>query len=255
MGAFRRLERRPVRPYAGQFISEEEPGGFLPTEIAGCVFWVRADRGITLGTGLGVSAWVDQSGTGDVKKNLLQATAIKQPTFIPVTASYNFKPTLSFPSASAQYVQSVAWSAALVQPATAVIVGNCTQDTTRVLFDGIDGTNRLDQFVTPGFWNVSSNGGATEISVATATAGSPSVFVGIYNGASSKAYKSAQTPSSGSVGANGLAGLTIGAAFDGTVPMLGNAAEMIIYNRVLSQSEVNQILAYGGSRYSIAIGP
>ncbi|MFN7318773.1 MAG: SGNH/GDSL hydrolase family protein, partial [bacterium] len=49
----------------------------IPTDIANCVLWLKADTGITQGTATGrVSAWADQSGAGN---HFAQGTANKQP--------------------------------------------------------------------------------------------------------------------------------------------------------------------------------
>lgn len=59
---------------------------------AGAVLqWVRADKGITLGTG--VSAWTDQSSGGC---NYAQATGSLQPAYIATDATLNNLPTIAF---------------------------------------------------------------------------------------------------------------------------------------------------------------
>jgi len=61
-------------------------GGFKPTDIAGCLLWLRSDRGLftdaamttpSVNDGDAVQAWADQSGNGN---NFTQATAGKIPT-------------------------------------------------------------------------------------------------------------------------------------------------------------------------------
>lgn len=53
------------------------PASFVPTDIAGCILWLRADMGITL-NGSDVAAWADQSGNGN---DGIQGTAVKQPAY------------------------------------------------------------------------------------------------------------------------------------------------------------------------------
>lgn len=50
-----------------------------PTQLSGCVLWLRADLGITKDGSDKVSAWADQSGAGN---NVTQATGTKQPTWV-----------------------------------------------------------------------------------------------------------------------------------------------------------------------------
>jgi hypothetical protein len=66
---------------------------FNPSSLASCVWWLRADLGITL-NGANVSGWADQSGVGDTNRNAVQATAASQPAYRASDAAYNNKPTL-----------------------------------------------------------------------------------------------------------------------------------------------------------------
>jgi hypothetical protein len=54
--------------------AHEELAGFAPTDIDGAVLWLRADRGITLDTG--VSAWANQV---ENARHLVQAATVSQP--------------------------------------------------------------------------------------------------------------------------------------------------------------------------------
>jgi hypothetical protein len=65
----------------------------IPGGVAGLVFWVKADAGVTGTTN--VSAWADQSGTGN---NATQGTMANQPSLI--NPSLNFNPTIDFSDAS-----------------------------------------------------------------------------------------------------------------------------------------------------------
>ncbi len=65
----------------------------IPGGVAGLVFWVKADAGVTGTTN--VSAWADQSGTGN---NATQGTMANQPSLI--NPALNFNPTIDFSDAS-----------------------------------------------------------------------------------------------------------------------------------------------------------
>ncbi len=64
--------------------------GTLPT--SGLVLWLRADS-LQLNDGDSVDTWHDQSGDG---RNFTQSTASKKPTFVASDATFNSKPCLSF---------------------------------------------------------------------------------------------------------------------------------------------------------------
>lgn len=79
----------PQVQISGQSSSVSVP--FTPTSISGCINWSRSDLGITLGTG--VATWTDQSGNGN---NLVQATGSKQPFYRAKDIQYNNLPSLVF---------------------------------------------------------------------------------------------------------------------------------------------------------------
>jgi hypothetical protein len=64
---------------------------FVPTDIAGCQLWLKADAGITKDGSNYVSAWLDQSGNNN---HAVQATGSAQPLW--VDNQLNGKPSLCF---------------------------------------------------------------------------------------------------------------------------------------------------------------
>lgn len=65
---------------------------WVPTDISGCEFWVRADLGITL-NGSAVSSWSDQSGNGRDASNVVGA---QQPAWVESVAAMNNRAAVSF---------------------------------------------------------------------------------------------------------------------------------------------------------------
>jgi hypothetical protein len=68
---------------------------FAPTSLSGCVLWLRADLGVTL-NGSTVSAWADQSGTGN---HASQGTAANQPTYSASSGPGGSRPGITFDGA------------------------------------------------------------------------------------------------------------------------------------------------------------
>lgn len=64
------VEKRVVAP---------DPGGWVPTDIAGCQLWLKADAGITKDGSNYVSQWADQSGNNN---HAVQATGSAQPLWV-----------------------------------------------------------------------------------------------------------------------------------------------------------------------------
>jgi hypothetical protein len=228
---------------------------FVPPSISGNVLWLRADMGVTLNA-TRVSGWADQSGTGDANKNVAQATEGKQPLFNASDANFNGHPSFTYSNVRLDCLQSGTWATPMPNPATWFIVAR--QSTFALCFftDGIVGTNRQSMYQhTPA-------GAETQITSGTAltAAGKLSdagtfVLGGVF-GASGKIYRNAKTAiASGTTGTQTLTGLTIGALYDAAqFAINGQIAEVIGYNRALTQAEVETVLTYLGTRYAIAIG-
>ncbi len=80
---------------------------FAPTLLSGCVLWLRGDLGVTLNAANGnaVSAWADQSGSGN---SASQGTAANQPTL--VANAINGLPAITG-NGSSQYLVTSAFTA------------------------------------------------------------------------------------------------------------------------------------------------
>lgn len=237
---------------------------FYPTDLSGCVLWLRADLGVTDAGGGAVSAWADQSGTGN---DVVQATGTKQPTL--VGAYVNGQPAISF-DGSADYLQKTGGTAlgactvfvvvrwgSLNQGAAdydyALHVGQDTASTNECYsisryasadpnkyysFDG--GFSRLGPALTGQQWMIIEqlndvgaprhqmllNGAAQTVADYGAAVTTNGVFtVGCYH-------------HSGTGAANWLT---------------GHIAEVVIHSRVLAAGERSTIRAYLGTRYGIAV--
>lgn len=59
--------------------------------VAGLTLWLRADMGVTFGSG--VSAWADQSGQGN---HVAQATSTRQPTYEGTDVNLGNQPSIKF---------------------------------------------------------------------------------------------------------------------------------------------------------------
>lgn len=219
--------------------------------ISGIAGWWRADRGVTIATG--VSQWDDQSGVGDTNRNLVQAVGAKQPTVNSTDASYNNQTTLSFASASSQQLDSAGnWSAALSQPYSIFLVGQdggsgfqgwASNTASSVAINYGNGSANMVMYA--GSF-LASNQGASS---------SPKMVGAIFDGASSTIYESARTPrNTGAAGATALAQLTLGSNPGAGIFLNGKLAECIVYSKALSAGEIDQLCTYFTGRYALAIG-
>jgi len=226
-----------------------------PKALSGLTAWYRADMGITIATG--VSAWADQSGTGDPNKNAVQATTTRQPAYNASNANFAGKPTLTFTAASGQNLFSGNWAATVAQPLTAILVGSMP----------IPASNSigLDMALTELSLDSCAATGAPQAyagTVVNATVGNfanPTVFGVVFNGASGAYYVSQKTGTTANFGAISPATATcIGGLYSAPANVTNNwngaIAEVIIYNRALSAGEMGLVQLYCGARYGIAIG-
>lgn len=239
----RRFERRVIRAGGAPVLVITSP-----LQITGIAAWYRMDLLVTqAGT---VSAWGDSSGTGDANKNLAQATGGKQPTYTATDAAYNNKPTASYASASLQELDSAAWAAALTTPYTIFVVGN---------YDGV-GTSQGLVGDSTGLVQFVFGNGATGINAfsgsflnyAASDSAAKKVVAAVF-GASGSLYDTSKTvKASGSTGTYSLTRAFIGVDA-GAHYLNGKIAEVIIYSRALSGSEINAVLNYCALRYAITL--
>lgn len=220
---------------------------FVPTQLPGCVLWVRADQGVTVSAGGGVSQWNDLSVRGN---NLTQATLSKQPTYNASDPSYNGQPTLSFLAANSQVIVSPTVSQ--VQPATYVYCCEVT-NANGSLLDSTTATTNNIYFAPYTRLYAGSSGGLDDSSgpgFATQNIGAA-----IFNGASSSVYTlstglrqlTGGAMSGGSAATFALGG---GAGGSGDPSMTGKIAEFMAFNRILNTNELLMIFRYMAARYN-----
>ena len=217
------------------------PGSFQPDWMSGCQLWLRADQGITLATG--VSQWNDLSGNGN---NVAQATGSKQPTYNATDVAYNGMPTLSFTSSNIQVLLA---TMTLTQPFTVYVVGQATYTGATLAMVG-GNTSTFELYFTGGsLWNIYAGSAVASTNSST----SPVVLASILNGTSSAIYvnSSAAASGSGDAGTDSSTQVAIGGVSTSVNPFNGKIAEVLIYNSVLSTTQLGTIFQYLGNRYGI----
>jgi len=224
-----------------------QQGAFKPTRIPGNAFWLRADLGVTSGA---TFTWADQSGSGDPNKNAT-ATGAARPTANPNNAGFNNKATIDY--TSTQFLLTGVWAVPVPQPFSLFVVGDTPGTTSnyRALSDqganwGVFSQGDLPSYIdgatvaSPGDWR---NPGALG-SVIAASNGTL-----YFNSSHSYQFRSVG-------GAHGVTNMNVGGYLDGLSPAFnwaGSLAEVVLYNRVLSDPEISQLMTYFGTRYGIVI--
>ncbi len=198
-----------------------------------------------------ISAIADQSGTGDVNKNVLQATASAQPTLVLADSTANGQPTILFGCAiaSLQALVSGTWASALAQPSTWIVVAKGAN----FYVDGIASGNRQALYSTSST-NLTAYAGSGLSGTAANTA-NWHVYAATFNGASSNIYQdNSQTAlASGACGAASLTGVTIGNAFNVSDSLQGSLGTIEACSGVLSAANLQSEFERLGAKYGITV--
>jgi hypothetical protein len=251
----------------------EGPALFAPAPPrAGLKLWLAADRGVTQASGL-VSAWADQSGNGN---DVVQSNGAQKPTF--TASSIGGKPALTF-----------------AYNATNILLENTTSNPIAaggdryvfVVMKPGSGTTGLGAQI-GGIPLSFRRGSPTYIAEAVGFGGDTYIY---FDGTSSGAKAAGFTPTAGtpmlfeignvgtgsppvalvngnkltlsaSVGAgtvssdSGTTGFTVGAAdVATTVGMIGDIAEILVYDHVPSEAEASEARDYLNVKYSLPAPP
>ena len=262
--ALSRLLRWRLSPSAGSsawditFKITAVPGKsrfFVPTDVSGCLMWLRSDLGITK-TGSAVSTWADQSGAG---RDVSQATFDRQPT---ISANQlNGQPLVVFDGAN-----DLLTSASLTLGAYTVLMVATGQTATSGFFwfHGTSGTGHGTLY------------GSSNSTIYTDRAGTVSGWLGAvdwgkwspptaklltvnYDGTHvghtlriNGQNQSMSTNFGGDPGTAPQSDLfTIGALDNASFPAATKVAEVIIYNSSLSAADLTQVEEYLRHRYAL----
>lgn len=238
--------RRPVRAHARSLHDPWADSISItsPKQLPGLFFWVRADLGTTVVTG--VSSWADQSGNGI---NLTQATGANQPA-LHASGGANNQAFIQWTAGSAMSLDHTGLSQIQPNEGFVVMHQNAASTSTDYILDiSAGGSN--------GALNVPAN--TTTIQFAAGTSQNPSVPAGDHlinvqwNGAASGVGIDGASLVTSTIASN-IAELHAGQAGGlTTFGMNGSLYEIIIYGRILTVVERNAVKAYVRSRYALSI--
>lgn len=215
-----------------------------PSAVTGLRSWYAADRVTGLRDGDAVSS-VSDHGPGDV--TLVQATGANQPLWVRDVA--NHRPVFRF-DGSNDYLQSASFSA-LAQQCTVVLVGKHTNaGSVDCFFDGIGSSNRhvIYSNTPTGYLGMSAG---TGIESTTDIGTNFVVIAAVFNGASSELFRNGTSILSGNAGTQKLTGYTLGAAYDGTTPLLGDIAEVFVADGAMASATRRQLGGFLRMKYNI----
>lgn len=216
----------------------------LPQSLSGLTVWLRSDIGVTQsGT---VSQWNDQSGNAN---HFAQAAAGQRPAFNAQDLSFNGRPSLSFTGGSSNTLVSPSMT---IGPFTRFLVLRQTTSLYMLSF----GLNDLIYGDTPGgLWI--NRGGATSsynVGAAWAISSAPRVLVHRFDGTHAGHWLyingvqqtlATYSTFNGDPGTSTFAHtMSLFADAAGSSYGSGSIAEFIVYNRGMSNAEIQRVNAY-----------
>lgn len=225
--------------------------GFSPTDLSGCVLWLRADLGTIIDEAGKVSQWNDQSGNNN---HVTQVTGSNRPRLSSKESPIN-RSAIVFDGIN-DFMQSGAFT--LVQPETVFMVHECTPvgvvSTNDIVFDGRPTASMACGSTTGPTFTISANTSLTYASFVGNAVYAMACMV--YNGAASSIRVNRAVVALGTVteGASPANGVSLGGlAPSGTRNSFLRLAEFIVFNRVLTTVETNMVEMYLSTRHNIAV--
>lgn len=213
----------------------------------GLVLWLDAGVDVTQ-VGGKVSEWADQSEEGN---DATQAVEEKQPTH--VANELNEKPVVRFDGIN-DFLSTGAFDEELTQPTTILGAWKISDNTgaSQVLIDGITSDKRnCIYYSEPLSDKHAFYAGTIKVGTVLSPPGSFMVSTAVFDGADSVLYLNGVVDVEEDVGSQGLTGASIGASYIPHAFLNGDIAEILIFNRALSDTEREAVEDYLMAKYDL----
>jgi len=246
---FARSRTSTAATSARLFRYSRNPGGRfdpLASIVWHSAFWAEDPEWTAPADGGAVASWRN-AGTVGTGYPLAQTDSGKRPAYRAAVAALNNRPAIQGDGID-DFLITVAFPVAVSQINTVVYIGNFGTTGAAALFDGLTG-GRHNLFNSSG--NVAMNAGASAVGSATTT--DMALYVATYNGASSTTVRNGTQVIAGNAGTNSLAGLTVGAFFNGSTIHTGHYAFVGVYNGALPAGDLAKLNAWASSHYGLTI--
>jgi len=191
-----------------------------------------------------VDKWLDKSGNGN---DAFNDEPIEVDSFRANDESLNSLNTLTI---RANWMQTQNFGVQS-QANTFVFVAKSNNASNTFMFDGIDATDS-QSLATVDFFDYALNAGSELKMPENVASGTWEIFVCIFNGVNSKIIRNGVFTTTGDAGANSIKGLTLGAKYDKTANKLGNFADFIMYNNLVSDADINTTCNYLATKWGLS---
>ncbi len=198
-----------------------------------------------------VTLWTDQIGDNDA------AATTAAPYLETVNTGNGLHPVVSFRGAN--FLKTAPFATPLDQRNAIFVVSSRIGLKNDYIFDGTDVTNRHGLVSRANFtYGMVATKQIINENVSTTVNSDPNkanyveIFTLLFNGATSEMRINGTRVLSGDVGNVPLGGLTIGAWYNGTAAFNGKIAELLVYNGILTHSDVLDVEDYLRLKYQVA---
>lgn len=223
---------------------EPEPGGWIPTDIAGCQLWLKADAGITKDGSNYVSQWADQSGNGN---DFIQVIGSYQPLW--VDEQVNSLPCIEF-DGGGEYLKTSSLS--MLPPISLYIVlrKKLTDNNNRYIMDGLQ-NNTMAFYLASTELKMYSAGYGPSLNI------SNDVFLlagSQWNLSNSYLFANNGLKAIGTLGSPlATNGIVVGKieGYGDNYSLNGSIAEIIMYDNGVSTSDEDLIKTYLNTKYAL----
>jgi hypothetical protein len=232
---------------------------FVPTDLGGCVLWLRGDMGITLNSGA-VSGWADQSGQGN---NAGQSLSANQMTYVPAGGAGG----IAHLSGTSSTFMTGGLASSFTRNTIACV---CSYSAGSVTYPGPFATTDPTYDVNSGAMFVYNTpvtstfiarqvcGGSNlrDAGLTGTMDGNTHIHVGTNDTSITTYYRDglSQATSSSISGVNTSSKYVVGALSGATAnSWTGPLYEFLAYNRVLTAGELTRVTRYLAGRYGVAM--
>jgi hypothetical protein len=248
-GAFAMVQGK-LRTATGRIAMPDLGGSFSPANVSGLAIWLKADAIIGLADGDPVTTWEDSSTNN---RDATQATSASKPTY--KTAIINGKPVVRFDGVDDLMASSLSMA---TKPLTAFVVAKFTDFTVpRTMFGASVNGGAQFRIGTDAKMNLLRQDtaliGAQTGTIATAT---PVLCSVTYSGAGAYVFYEDGTADGSGTNDQTFAASTMVVGRHGAAAqewMLGDIAEILFYDSVLSTTDRDAVEDYLGDKYGITV--
>lgn len=212
----------------------ESSGSFSPTDISGLKLWLKADAITGKSDGDTVSTWSDSSGLGN------DATAGTAPIY--KTNIINGLPVVRF-SSSILDTPSISWT-----NQTIFIVGLGSGSNRYAVSFSSGSENALIYGFAANTLEIYNN---PRLSIGTFSSFSYATIIRTASTSTTVRLNGSQTGTTGTVSIPGSGAVRLGNHFLGSNPFVGDIAELLIYDAVVSGTDLTNVESYLADKYGL----